>query len=59
MIREIRFVDPINSVSFINKKADILIGHSGNLSMLLAKNYMDYSLMLENEEEYIAISEKT
>ena len=49
MIREIRFVDPINSVCFINKKADILIGHSGNLSKLSAKNYLDYWLMLKNE----------
>ena len=56
MIREIRFFDTINSVCFINERADILIGHSGNLSKLLAKNYLEYSLMLESEKEYIEIS---
>jgi len=41
LVRDIRFVDPINSVCFLNEDADILIGHSGNLSRLNSEDYND------------------
>ena len=40
LIREIKFVEPVNSVSFLNPEADIIVGHSGNLSRLDAVDYM-------------------
>ena len=41
LIREIKFVEPVNSVAFLNPEADIIVGHSGNLSRLDAKDYME------------------
>jgi WD40 repeat protein len=41
LIREIKFVEPINSVCFLNTAADIIVGHSGNLSLVQAKDYLD------------------
>jgi len=41
LIREIKFVEPVNSVAFLNPQADIIVGHSGNLSRLDAKDYME------------------
>ena len=59
LIREIKFVEPVNSVAFLNEKADLIVGHSGNLSRLYAVDYMDKSAIVPAEafEEYMA-SEK-
>ena len=59
LIREIKFVEPVNSVAFLNEKADLIVGHSGNLSRLYAVDYMDKSANVPAEEfeEYLA-SEK-
>lgn len=50
-MREIKFVEPINSVCFLGGERDIIVGHSGNLSRL---NYVDYKneKMVVKEEEY-------
>jgi hypothetical protein len=50
LIREIKFVEAVNSVSFFNKNADIIIGHSGNLSRLNAKDYMDKKFLVSLDE---------
>lgn len=34
LIREVKFVEPVNSVAFLNPEADVLVGHSGNISKL-------------------------
>lgn len=59
LIREIKFVEPVNSVAFLNEKADLIVGHSGNLSRLYAVDYMDKSAAVPAEafREYMA-SEK-
>lgn len=41
LIREVKFVEPINSVCFLNLEGDLLVGHSGNLSRLDASAYLD------------------
>jgi WD40 repeat protein len=41
LIREIKFVEAVNSATFLNEQGDILVGHSGNLSRLDSENYMD------------------
>ena len=51
LIREIKFVEPINSVVFLNDKADLLVGHSGNISKLDANDFMDRKMMV-NEENF-------
>ena len=40
LIREIKFVEPVNSAAFLNEQGDIIVGHSGNLSRLNSENYM-------------------
>ena len=49
LIREIKFVEPVNSVAFLNEKADLIVGHSGNLSRLYAADYMDKSAAVPAE----------
>jgi hypothetical protein len=34
MIREIKFPEPIYSVSFLNEHGDILVGHAGKISIV-------------------------
>jgi len=46
LIREIKFVEPVNSVAFLNPEADIIVGHSGNLSRLNANEYMDKKMLV-------------
>lgn len=42
LLREIGFSDNIKSVCFINSKADIAVGHSGQLSVICAKDYKPF-----------------
>jgi len=60
LIREVKFVEPVNSVAFLNEKADLIVGHSGNLSRLYAVDYMDKSASVPPEafEEYMASKKK-
>ena len=39
MIREIKFPEPVYSVSFLNKDGDILVGHLGKVSTVSHKDY--------------------
>jgi WD40 repeat protein len=45
LVREIKFPEPITSVCFLNSKADILVGHVGKVSSVLAKDYKPYETM--------------
>mmetsp|Transcript_24011 Transcript_24011/g.36911 ORF Transcript_24011/g.36911 Transcript_24011/m.36911 type:complete len:184 (+) Transcript_24011:2288-2839(+) len=56
LIREIKFVEPVNSVIFLNKKGDIIVGHSGNLNRLNASEYMDSKMLIKTQqyESFIA-----
>ena len=47
LIREIKFPEPITSVCFLNSLGDILVGHVGKVSSVLAKDYKPYEV-LEN-----------
>ena len=42
LLREIKFPEPITSVCFLNSKADILVGHVGKVSSVLAKDYKPF-----------------
>ena len=45
LIREIKFTEPISAVCFLNAKADLVVGHKGKISRVLAKDYLpDISL---------------
>jgi hypothetical protein len=46
MVREIKFPEPITAVCFINPLGDILVGHVGKVSSVLALDYKPY----ENKE---------
>ena len=39
MIREIKFPEPVYSVSFLNADGDILVGHLGKVSTVSHKDY--------------------
>jgi WD40 repeat protein len=39
LIREIKFPEPVFSVSFLNKECDILVGHLGKVSTVSHKDY--------------------
>lgn len=39
LIREIKFPEPVYSVSFLNEQGDILVGHHGKVSMVSVKDY--------------------
>ena len=40
LIREIKFPEPVYSVSFLNEEGDILIGHKGKVSMVSCEDYV-------------------
>ena len=40
LIREIKFPEPVYSVSFLNTDADIIVGHLGKVSTVSHKDYM-------------------
>ena len=46
LIREIKFPEPITAVSFLNSDADILVGHVGKVSSVMAVDYKPF----ENKE---------
>ena len=39
LLREIKFPEPISSVTFINPRGDVLVGHGGKVSRVLAEDY--------------------
>ena len=43
-MREIKFPDPITSVIFLNNEGDILVGHVGKVSSVLAKDYKPFEI---------------
>lgn len=42
LIREIKFPEPITSVAFLNSEADILVGHIGKVSSVVAADYKPF-----------------
>jgi hypothetical protein len=40
IVREIKFTDSITAICFLNKEADLLIGHGCNLSRVYARDYI-------------------
>ena len=44
LVREIKFPEPITSVAFLNENADILVGHVGKVSSILAKDYKPFEI---------------
>lgn len=42
MIREIKFPEPITAVSFLNHRGDILVGHVGKVSSVMAADYKPF-----------------
>ena len=44
LVREIKFPEPITSVCFLNANVDILVGHVGKVSSILAKDYKPYEI---------------
>lgn len=42
LIREIKFPEPITSVCFFNAQGDILVGHIGKVSSVMAKDYKPF-----------------
>lgn len=44
LVREIKFPEPITSVCFLNSSADLLIGHIGKVSSVLAKDYKPFEV---------------
>lgn len=51
LLREIAFSGAIKSVCFINAKADIAVGHSGQLSVISAKDYKPFERGYPAKEE--------
>lgn len=50
LVREIKFVEPINSVCFLGGERDLIVGHSGNLSRLNYQDYQNKKMVVEDEE---------
>lgn len=54
LIREIKFPEPITSVAFLNNEADILVGHIGKVSSVVAADYKPFETphlsMISDEE---------
>jgi WD40 repeat protein len=42
MVREIKFPEPITAVCFLNPLGDILVGHVGKVSSVLAEDYKPF-----------------
>ena len=43
LIREIKFTEPISAVCFLNARADLVVGHKGKLSRILAQDYLPHA----------------
>ena len=52
LVREIKFPEPITAVCFFNQQGDILVGHVGKVSSVLALDYKPF----ENVENLNAFS---
>lgn len=44
LLREIKFPEPITSVCFLNSDGDLLVGHVGKVSTVLAKDYKPFEV---------------
>ena len=44
LIREIKFPEPVYSVSFLNKDADLIVGHMGKISTVSVHDYQPYEI---------------
>ena len=42
LIREVKFTEPISAVTFLNTKGDLIVGHKGKLSRILAADYLPH-----------------
>lgn len=42
LVREIKFPEPITAVCFLNPKGDILVGHIGKVSSVMAVDYKPF-----------------
>lgn len=42
LIREIKFAAPILTVCFVNDQGDLIVGISGQLSLILAREYRPF-----------------
>ncbi len=51
MIREIQFNQPIVSAVFLNSDADIIVGHSGQISVIHASDYDPFEVKLPSDEQ--------
>ena len=61
LVREIQFTEPIAALCFLNTRGDLVVGHKGKLSRILASDYLpaDTSLYKVPEPaEYKAILEQ-
>ena len=41
LIREIKFYDEVNTITFLNNSSDLLVGHGGKLSKISHKDYIN------------------
>jgi WD40 repeat protein len=44
LVREIKFPEPITSVAFLNPEGDILVGHIGKVSSVMAVDYKPFEV---------------
>jgi WD40 repeat protein len=51
LIREVKFNEPISSVTFMNVKGDLLVGHQGQLSKIAMESYNCGKRFLISKEE--------
>lgn len=47
LIREIKFTEPISAICFLNKEGDLVVGHIGKVSKILAKDYLPHKSLYE------------
>lgn len=47
LIREIKFTEPISAVCFLNQDGDLVVGHKGKVSRILAKDYLPHKSLYE------------
>lgn len=45
LVREIKFPEPITAVCFLNSNGDILVGHVGKVSSVMAIDYKPFEVM--------------
>lgn len=44
LVREIKFPEPITAVCFLNAHGDILVGHVGKVSSVMATDYKPFEV---------------